>query len=87
MRFSVLFTIITLTICLCLWLMPSSTEAYIIPRQGFGRCPPCHNYCPCGYIFEDRPCPSCHCRPSNLCTGRNKNGIARWPFIKSHIVY
>ncbi|UJR31925.1 hypothetical protein I4U23_019399 [Adineta vaga] len=73
--------------CLCLWLMPTNTEASPIARNGFGRCPPCNNYCPCGIIVEERSCPSCRCRPSNVCTGRHPNGIGRWPFIKSHIVY
>ncbi len=87
MRVNVFLSFVFIIIGLCLWLIPTGTEAYSVARHGNARCPPCNIYCPCGNIMDRNNCPSCRCRPSNLCTGRNPNGFGRWPFIKSQIVY
>ncbi|CAF0914225.1 unnamed protein product [Adineta steineri] len=87
MRSNILLLFIFVTIGVCLWLMPTSTEAYPFQRNNFGRCPPCNLYCPCGFVLDGKACPSCRCRPSNTCTGRHPNAFGQWPFIKSKIVY
>lgn len=73
---------------ICLWLMPSGTEAFPVQRNGLRRCPaPCNIYCLCGYQVDEYNCPKCACRPSNSCTGRHPNAYGRPQFVKSHILY
>jgi hypothetical protein len=87
MRVNVFLSFVFITIGLCLWLIPTGTEAHPIQRNNFGRCPQmCANlYCPCGY--DTNKCPQCSCRPSNTCTGRHPNAFGRPPSHKSHILY
>ncbi|CAF0818503.1 unnamed protein product [Adineta steineri] len=78
-------------IALCLWLMPTGTEAYPnYPRNGHKRCPPtCSMYCQCGHVLDANDCPICRCRPSNICTGRHPNAHPRHRqgYGKSQILY
>lgn len=87
MRINLFLFLVFISIGLCLWLMPTGTEAHPIQRNGFKRCPPCNLYCPCGYAIDSSPCPKCMCRPSNTCTGRHPNAFGRTPFVKSNILY
>ncbi len=70
------FAFIVTGLCLCLMLIGS--EAYPHHRNGAEKCPPtCSMYCPCGHVFDKHGCPTCRCRPSNVCTGRHPNAHPR----------
>ena len=67
-------TIIVLNLCL----IPDTSEAFPVNGYGMFKCPPsCAIYCQCGHILDSRNCPTCRCRPSNLCTGRRPNAHPR----------
>ncbi len=89
MRVNVFLFSAFITISLCLWLLPTGTEAHPSRRQGLKQCPPpCNLYCPCGHNLDSFNCPTCSCRPSNSCTGRHPNAFGRQPpFVKSNILY
>ncbi|CAF0970278.1 unnamed protein product [Rotaria magnacalcarata] len=88
MRAKVFLFLVVIIIVLCVWFMPTGTEALPHSRNGFGRCPPtCSVYCPCGNVVHGNGCPICRCRPSNTCTGRHPNSFGRPPNVKTHIFH
>ncbi|CAF1335098.1 unnamed protein product [Rotaria sordida] len=88
MRTTVILFLVFITIALCLWFIPTGTEALPFSRNGYGRCPPtCRMYCPCGHAVDGYNCPMCRCRPSNACTGRHPNAYGQPPYIKTKILY
>ncbi|CAF3770770.1 unnamed protein product [Rotaria socialis] len=88
MRAKVFLFFFVITIVLCVWFMPTGTEALPYSRNGFGRCPPaCSVYCPCGNVVDGNGCPICRCRPSNTCTGKHPNSFGRPSHVKTHIFH
>lgn len=84
-----LFVLAVIGLCICL--LPAGTDG--LPqysRNAMKKCSPtCSIYCQCGYMLDSSDCPTCRCRPSNICTGRHPNHHPRHrpAHGKSQIIY